>query len=131
MLARKKKDRWQGKRRQVGQMRRAAQGLRKAFAAPSSKKVLLQAMHRPEMYEVTVGEGALGLELEVYDVPCPEMTVSAVLRGGPLEGRVRVGDILVRIGSTEVQHLTLEAVQRLCWRLRRRSKRLTFVHAHA
>ncbi len=118
---------------------RAGQGFRRALAGvrrlPSrqrlGRKVLLQAMHRPEMYEVTVGEGALGLELEVYDVPCPEMTVSAVLRGGPLEGQVRVGDILVRIGSTEVKHLTLEAVQRLCWRLRWRSKRLTFVHAHA
>ena len=92
---------------------------------------LMQAAHQPEMYEVTAGEGALGLELEVYDIPCPEMTVSAVKRGGQLEGRVRVGDILVRIDSTEVRHLSLEAVQRLCWQRRRHSKRLTFVHSHS
>ena len=113
-------------------LRRALAGVRRLPSRQRlGRKVLLQAMHRPEMYEVTVGEGMLGLELEVYDVPCPEMTVSAVLRGGPLEGRVRVGDILVRIGSIEVQHLTLGEVERLCRSLRRRSKRLTFVHAHA
>jgi hypothetical protein len=91
---------------------------------------LLEDVHGPSTYEVSVGTGMLGLELEVDNSASPELVVSYVMKGGALEGRVRVGDILLRIQEQDVRNLSLAAVQRLCRQLRRKRKTVTFMHSY-
>ena len=91
---------------------------------------LLDDVHAPSTYEVSVGAGMLGLELEIDNSASPELVVAYVMKGGALEGRVRVGDIVLRIQKTDVRNLDLAAVRRLFQKLLRKRKTITFMHSY-
>ena len=81
----------------------------------------------PSGYTVTLPPGEMGLVLELDD-DTAQAVVCEVLAGGPLHGKVTVGDVLTHVDRQSVVELTLSQIVRLCRRAKRSSKSVSFLY---
>ena len=76
------------------------------------------------IYTVEIGEGMLGIELEIYN---NKYYICDVMRE-EIKDKIRLNDRLIKINNKNIEDLLLEDVLKLCKKLKNKNKKLVLIH---